>query len=239
MGRRLTLGVVSRKRGKRLVGRKSTNGLGRSTKPLGIGAWGQLFASRTLVALLKVFLLNPENAFYQRELVAAAAARLYAVQQELGRLERLGLIVKTPRGNRAYYKADRSHPVFEDLKRVIVKTVGLGDALRDALTGHNGSVRVAFIYGSYARGQEKPGSDIDLLLIGSLTPRDAAAVLGPVGRELGREFNSVVYSPDEFRRKVQAGHHFLTEVLRGPKMYLIGSQDELASFAGSRASASA
>ncbi|MGH2372818.1 MAG: nucleotidyltransferase domain-containing protein [Candidatus Methylomirabilaceae bacterium] len=229
MKRKLTAG----RRAKRAhpASRGPTNRIGRFTNAVGGNGWGQLFVSDTLVALLRVFLLNPENAFYQRELADAAGTGLYAVQQELARLERVGLVVKAPRGNRAYYRADRSHPAFEDLKRVVIKTVGLGDALRTALAQVKDRVRVAFVYGSYAKGQETAGSDIDLILIGSLTSKEAAAFLGSVARELGRQFNVVVYSPQEFAKKSRDGHHFIMEVQKAPKVFLIGSQHELANVA--------
>ena len=199
---------------------------------IGGNGLAQLFASETLVALLRVFLLRADDSFYQRELADASGARLYLVQRELGRLERAGLITKAPRGNRVYYQANRGHPAFEDLKRVFLKTIALGEALRSAVSPLSDRVRVAFIYGSYASGQETAESDLDLFLIGELSSREAAAVLGPVGRELGRELNTAVYPPTEFRRKAREGHHFVTEVLRGPKVFLIGDEHELAELAG-------
>lgn len=212
--------------------RQSTNPIGESTNDIGDSGWADLFASRTLVALLTRFLLRPDEAFYQQEPVTAAGARLYLVQRELARLERAGLITKTPRGNRAYYQANRSRPAFEDLKRVFLKTVALGDALRTALAPLADRVRVAFVYGSYAGGQETAQSDIDLLLVGTLSAREAATVLGPLGRDLEREFNPAIYPPEEFRKKARAGHHFVTEVLKGPKVCLIGDEDALAGLVG-------
>jgi predicted nucleotidyltransferase len=93
-------------------------------------------------------------------------------------------------------------------------------------------VRVAFIYGSLARGEETAGSDIDLLLVGDLTLREASAVLGPVGRDLGREFNATVYPPEEFKTKAKEGHPFISEVLRGEKIFLIGDEIDLKGIAG-------
>jgi len=212
--------------------RKTTKTIGRMTKSIGDGGWEGLFASRTLARLLTTLLTRPDTAFYQKELVNDARTGLYAVQRELARLERAGLVVKTPRGNRVYYRANRSHPAFEDLKRVILKTMGLGHALRAALTPLANRVRVAFIYGSLARGEERAGSDIDLLLVGELTLRDASAVLGPVGRNLGREFNATVYTPEEFRTKATEGHHFISAVLKGEKIYLIGDEIDLKGLAG-------
>lgn len=199
---------------------------------IGENGWSQLFASETLVALLRVFLMRADDSFYQRELADASGARLYLVQRELGRLERAGLIAKTPRGNRVYYQANRNHPAFEDLKRAFLKTVALGDALRSALAPLADRMRVAFVYGSYTVGQETSESDVDLFLVGDLSSREAAAVLGPIGRDLGRELNTAVYSQTEFGEKVRDGHHFITEVLKGPKVFLIGGERELAELVG-------
>lgn len=228
MAVRAKRGGESRSKRARKPAPRTTNIVGQTTNEVGHSAFSQLFSSGTLVALLKVLLLRPEEAFYQRELADATGGRLYLVQRELARLERAGLVLKTQRGNRAYYAANRGHPAFEDLKRVFLKTVALGDALRAALAPLADRAHVAFVYGSYASGRENAESDIDLLLVGTLSAREAATVLGPLGRDLGREFNPAIYPPEEFRKKAHAGHHFVNEVLRGPKVFLIGDEDALA-----------
>jgi uncharacterized protein len=212
--------------------RRTTKSIGRTTKSIGNSPWAGLFASATLARLLTTLLTRPDNTFYQKELADAAGTGLYAVQRELARLEKAGIVVKTPRGNRVYYKANRSQPAFEDLRRVILKTVGLGDALRTALAPLANRVPLAFIYGSVARGEDTAGSDIDLLLVGDLTLREASAVLGPVARELGREFNPTIYPPEEFKTKAVEGHHFISELLKANKIYLIGDEDDLEGLAG-------
>ncbi len=211
---------------------KTTKSFGRLTKSIGNGGWAGLFASGTLARLLMTFVTHPETVFYQKELADGAGTGLYAVQRELVRLEKAGLVLRAPRGNRVYYRANRSHPAFEDLKRVILKTMGLGEALRTALAPLANRVQVAFIYGSLARGKETAGSDIDVLLVGDLTLREASAVLGPAGRDLGREFNATVYPPEEFRTKAREGHHFISAVLKGRKIYLIGDEIDLKEIAG-------
>jgi predicted nucleotidyltransferase len=198
------------------------------TKNIGHPGWEGLFASPTLARLLARFLTHPDTAFYQRELLGAARAQLYAVQQALGRLERTGIVTKRPGGNRVYYQANRAHPAFEDLRRVVLKTVGLGDALRAALAPVADRIRVAAIYGSLARGEDTLESDIDLLLIGSLSLRETAALLSPVGRRVGREFNVTAYPPEEFRQKARSKHHFVSELLVSEKIFLMGSADVLA-----------
>jgi len=211
---------------------RTTKNVGRTTKSVGDGGWSSLFASGTLARLLTVFLTRPEASFYQKELSEATEAGLYAVQRELARLEKTGLVIRTPRGNRVYYRANRSHPAFEDLKRVILKTIGLGDALRAALVPLSARVQVAFVFGSYARGEETAESDIDLFMVGDLSLKEASAALGPIGRDLSREFNPVIYSPQEFRSKGRKGRHFVAEVLEGKKVFVIGDEDDLEGLVG-------
>jgi DNA-binding transcriptional ArsR family regulator len=78
----------------------------------------ELFPNPALVEVLSLFLLHPEEGFYQRGIAEATDNVLRQVQRALQRIERAGLVTKTRRGNMVYYKAERMHPAFEDLKRV-------------------------------------------------------------------------------------------------------------------------
>jgi len=188
----------------------------------------QLTTKRSqLSSLAELFLLHPEEEFYQRDIAETTGNALLQVQRALKRIERAGLVNKTKRGNMVYYKADRMHPAFEDLKRVFLKTVALGDVLRDVLAPLADRVELAFIFGSLAQGRETAQSDIDLFLVGGITLREASRALGGVVSELGREINPVVYPVAEFKKKVKEGHHFMSELIQGPKIWLIGNEDEL------------
>lgn len=206
---------------------------GRSAKAVqfsrkgGTGGIGGLFAGRAVVALLRLFILSPTRDFYQREFVDLTGERLFLIQKGLARLIRAGVVDKTSRGNRVYYRANQSHPAFRDLKAVILKTVGVGDTLRAQLERVRDRVKVAFIYGSVARGEETASSDIDLMLFGDLSGREVASVFSPVKKMLNREINPSVYTPAEFRKKVRERNAFVTTVLREPKLFLLGDKRAL------------
>jgi len=134
---------------------------------------------------------------------------------------------KTKQDNMVYYIAGRMHPAFEDF----LKTVALGEALRQALAPLAEKGKLAFILGPLAQGRETPQSDIDLFLIGELSLREKTRVLGSIRPEPGRELNQVVYPTEEFKEKARENHHFITEVISGPKIWLIGNEDELANLA--------
>lgn len=210
---------------------KGTVGPDRRRIASGIGG---LFAGRAVVALLRLFILSPTRDFYQRELVDLSGERLFLIQRGLTRLIRAGIVDRTSRGNRVYYRANQSHPAFQDLKAVILKTVGVGDTLRAQLDRVSDRVKVAFIYGSVARGDETTSSDIDLMVIGVLSGREFASVFSPVKNMLNREINPSIYTPAEFRKKVRERHPFVTNVLKEPKLFLLGDERDLKAILGRR-----
>lgn len=188
----------------------------------------RLFPNPAVLDVLGLLLLHPDQQFYQREIADRIGCTVLQAQRALSRIQDAGLVEKNRRGNRAYYSARRSHPAYEDLRRVLLKTVALGDRLRAALRPVGNRVRLAFVYGSMAAGTDVVASDIDLLIVGQLSSRQAARILGPLGRDLDREFNPTVYPAEEFRSKARSGHPFVREVLSEPKIWLLGDDDELA-----------
>jgi predicted nucleotidyltransferase len=190
-----------------------------------------LFASATLGELLYLFMLEPGREYYQRELQRLSGAHLRQLQRDLERLQRSGLVVCRTHGNRTYYRAVPAHPAFADLRAAVMKTLGLGNELGAALAGLGGAVTLAFIYGSFARGDEGVRSDVDVLIVGSATRREVAAALADVGRSLGRELNPVILTPADLTTRWRAGDHFITSVLAGPRIWLVGDDASLAALA--------
>ena len=191
----------------------------------------ELFSSQARVAILKLLLLNPGNRFYVREVASLSGQPVRAAQRELPKLEAIGLVEHTVDGNRKYYQVNRDCPIFPELKSIFLKTVGLGDELRKYLDGAEGAIRVAFIYGSYAKGEETTTSDIDLFVVGTIAARDLSSILAAARSELSREINPVVMTPEEFTRKVASGNHFVLSLLEEPKTFLVGNAEDLESLA--------
>ncbi len=190
-------------------------------------SFANLFSNRALVKTLSQFFLHPAKSFYQGEFVRETGCVLVQVQRALNRLEKADLISKSREGNRTYYKANRFHPAFEDLKRAFFKTVVFGDSLKEALQPLKNKVFFAFIYGSFARSEEGSESDIDLFIIGTLTMREVSALLGPFIRESNIEINPVVYPLEECKKRWKMNDHFIRQTFENPKIWLIGAEDEL------------
>ena len=185
-------------------------------------------------AILSVLFGHTDEAFYLRQIVRTTGFGLGPVQRELKQLAESGIIRRTVSGRQVYFQANTDSPIFPELNSLIVKTGGLVDTLRNALAPMAGQLKVAFIYGSIARGEEGPRSDIDLLVVGNVAFEDIVANLQAAQKSLDREVNPTVYPLDEFKAKMRANHYFLASVLKGSKIYLIGDENELIRLASKR-----
>ena len=159
-------------------------------------------------------------------MVRATGTGQGAVQRELQRLTRAGIVRRSTRGRQVHFQANPECPVFPELRGIILKTAGVADVLRSALGPLADRVRVAFVYGSCARAEQRQGSDVDLCVVGEVTFAEVVAAIGPAQQKLSREVNPTVYPPAEFERKLAGGHHFLSRVVGGPKLFLIGNERE-------------
>lgn len=178
--------------------------------------------------MLAILFGDPARSFYANEIIALAGSGTGAVQRELARLERAGLVTTKRIGNQKHYQANRLTPVFHELSGLVEKTFGLGDALRAALAPLSDRIRAAFVYGSVAKREETPASDLDLMVVSDqLTYPDLFATLEAASGRLGRTVNPTIYTPDELARRIHRRNAFITRVLAQPKIWLIGSERDL------------
>ncbi len=186
----------------------------------------KLFANPTLAQILSLIFLNPEEEFYQLDIARKVQKALIQVQRAVKTLEEIGLIASTHRGRMVYYKAVRQHPAFEDLKRLFVKTIALGEGIHQALQPLQSKVYLAFIFGSVARGDESVDSDIDLCIIADITLKELSKALSPFSRGLQRELNPILFDPDKFQKRISENDPFMLEILQSPKIWIVGNEHE-------------
>lgn len=183
-----------------------------------------LFSSETRVKILSLFILNPHNRYYLREIIKLINAPLRAAQRELLKLEGLGLLIKKTEGNRIYYQINTGNFIFPDLKNLILKTAGFGEILRNSFLQEK-EIETAFIFGSYAENKETVSSDIDLFVIGTITGKKLQTYIRKLVKTYGREINPIIYTPAEFRKKKES--NFIDSVVKKPKILLKGNLNAL------------
>src|SRR5215471_7982541 len=206
----------------------STIVLGMSTT---IGLADLLFG-RTRGAVLALLYGRADQSFYTRELAREVGTSIGAVQRELENLSKVGLILRKSMGNQVFYQANRDAPIFPEMRALINKTIGIFGVLRSAIHPLSKRIVAAFVYGSVAREEETAQSDVDLMVIGKATLEEVLSRLSTAEKGTGRSINPTVYSLAEFKSKLAVGNHFLTSVLKGQKVFLLGDEDELRKVGG-------
>lgn len=188
--------------------------------PFGIGK------SKARRALLGLFFTNPDREYFPRQLERLTAIYVANLQRELVRLEGAEILESRRLGKLKLYKLNRKHPLYSELKSLVSKTIGLQEVIRGELSAVPG-IEAACIYGSFARGDERPSSDVDLLILGAVSEKALIRVARGLEKTLQREINYTLYTAAEWERRKSASDPFVQEVLRQPRIPLLGEPDAI------------
>jgi predicted nucleotidyltransferase len=182
---------------------------------------------RVRAEILRLLFADPSRELHLRELARLSGLAFGTLQGEVRKLSAADLLTSRRDGNRLYFRANASHPVFPELQALALKTTGLREQLVDALAGLGG-VDLAFVFGSAATGAFGAASDIDLMVVGPTGLRAISPRLRAVAERTGREVNPHVLAAPTLAAKARAGDVFISNVLAAPKMFVVGNADELA-----------
>ena len=184
-----------------------------------------IVSSRVKAEILHLLFGTRPTELHLRELVRQSGLSIGTIQQELRRLTRIGLVMARKAGNRVYYRANAKHPLHAELRSLVLKTSGVIGALPQALEDQ--PISLAFVFGSMARENTHAESDVDLMVIGSFGLRRLTHVLAGISDRIGRELNPYILTLEEFQTRKRRRDHFLTSILAGPKLFVLGGQDDL------------
>ena len=182
--------------------------------------------SKIRQGILTLFFTNVSQKYYLRELQRILDYSAGSIRRELLKFQKDNLFNTERVGNLLYYTLNTKHPLFKELRAIVCKTVGVGVSLRNALSSIN-KIKIAFIYGSFAAKHEKGTSDIDLMTIGNPDISLLNEKVAVLERRLQREINITVYSWEEYRHKKLAKSGFIIDLLKNPKIMLVGKEDDL------------
>jgi predicted nucleotidyltransferase len=184
--------------------------------------------SKVQQRVLALIFGHPERSFYTSEIVRRIRSGTGAVERELSRLERSGLVSVERIGNQKHFRANRESPVFAELQGLVLKTVGLTEPLRKVLQPYSNKIKVAFVYGSVAKGSDTAQSDIDLMVIGDeLTYSDLYSALQNAESLLQRKVNPLFLSVKDWKRKASQKDSFTNKVKAQRKLFILGSEEAI------------
>jgi len=196
-----------------------------------MGILAEILSSKIRAEIFRnLFGVKSEAALHMREIERRTGFAIGTVQKELHKLQRLDIITRLRDGNRVYYRANTVHPLYPDIRNIVLQTSGLADVIKNAL-GNEKGIKVAFVFGSFARQEEKANSDVDLMVGGDIGLRKLTALLMDVSGKIGREINPHIFSEKEFVKRKKGRDHFLNQVLESPKIFIIGTENDLAEMA--------
>ena len=184
----------------------------------------KIFASKVKASFFEILFGIDNNELHLREIQRRSGFAVETVRQEANNLESIDLLSKREDGNRTYYKANKDHPLYEDIHKIVIKTSGLKEILKKELD--NPEIQFAFVFGSMANGTSNSESDIDLFIIGDLGLRIVSEMTINSSSTLGREINPHTSTLKEFKTRLSKGNHLVNQVYNGPKIMIIGIEDE-------------
>ncbi|MCL4558900.1 MAG: nucleotidyltransferase domain-containing protein [Deltaproteobacteria bacterium] len=171
-----------------------------------------LFKSKIRKNILARFFANESKRFYINEMARLAGTTQGTCRRELNKLVDTGILKTSREGNLQYYRINTDYPLYNEFRTIIIKTVGIEASISNALRRVQG-IAYAFIFGSYARDEFKPESDIDVVVIGTVKEPHLVKVVADVEKSTGREINYHIYSLEEFKSKLRS-NSFMKNIIR-------------------------
>jgi predicted nucleotidyltransferase len=178
-----------------------------------------LITSRSRRKLLKIFFSHPDKRFYLRELEKKTGENINSLKRELSNLLQANLLKSYKEGNIKYYEINKDFPLYLELKRIVYKTIGLNDYLKEKLASYD-SIKLALIFGSIARNEERRESDIDLLIVGEISDDELSKTISAIEKDVSREINYLLMSQKEFLKRKKEGEPLLKRILTEEKIIL-------------------
>lgn len=162
------------------------------------------------------FFSNESRKYYINEMARLAGTSQGTCRRELNKLADMGLLVSSRAGNLQYYEINRKYPLYNEFRSIIQKTIGIEGILKERLQGMTG-VRFAFLFGSYVKNEFKPESDVDIVIIGTISEDRLVNLFRNIEAIIGREINYHIYSTKEFRSSLKASS-FIKNIIKNYKI---------------------
>ena len=175
--------------------------------------------------LLSLFFENEGNEYYLREMARITGVPATNIRRELKKLEEDKLFILNRRGNLLFYKLNKKHPLFKELKKILSQEIGIEFELK-TLFKNLKELDQAFIYGSYASRKNRTDSDIDIMIVGSPNKEKIEDKIVELEKRYQKEINYQIITPGVFNKKKKEKNPFIIEILKKDKIILGGNKNE-------------
>lgn len=184
--------------------------------------------SKVQQRVLALIFSHPQRSFYTSEIVRNVQSGVGAVERELSKLKRSGLVSVQRIGNQTHYQANAEAPIFEELRGLVEKTVGLAEPIRKSFEPYGDMIKSAFVYGSIAKGTDTAESDIDLMVIGdNLNYSDLYGAAQNIEIKLRRKVHPLFLSVEDWHLKTSSKGSVFHKISSSPKIFIVGSDKDL------------
>ncbi|NCN39544.1 MAG: hypothetical protein COY38_03535 [Candidatus Aenigmarchaeota archaeon CG_4_10_14_0_8_um_filter_37_24] len=187
----------------------------------------KLFTSVTRVSILQLLIFSGKS-YHLREISRNIKKSPIYVSKEIANLKNLGLINEAKTGKMRIFKVNKNSPIYTEIKNILLKTDFIGELIKENLNGQK--IKFAFIFGSFSRGEELEGSDIDLFVIGDAKENSILEIIQKLEKKVGREINLICWDEETFKNKMRGNNHLLMDIFQHQIIMLIGDEDELRKF---------
>lgn len=156
-----------------------------------------LISSKTRIKLLLKFFLNSNTTAYLRGLQTEFGESSNGIRQELNRLEKAGMLTSENSGNKKIFRANTTHPLFQEIRNILLKHIGLDHIVANVIS-RLGKVEQVYLAGKFARGLDS--SIIDLIFVGEVDKNYLVELIEKAEKIIERKVRYLIYSTQEFEQ---------------------------------------
>ncbi len=179
--------------------------------------------SRVRVKMLELFFCEEDEMFYVREITRRIKEEINAVRRELDRMLESSILKSEQRGNRLYYYLNKKYLYYQELQRMVAKSIGLGKKIRK-LRHKLGQLDYVMFSGKFITGRRPNRDEVDVLVIGDVVLTELEELMKKEQERLGREVNYAVFSLDEFDFRKVRRDPFIMDILYSNRIMIIGDE---------------
>lgn len=178
----------------------------------------KLFGSKTRVKILSLFVKNPNNDFFIREITRKLKERINSIRRELTNLEKMKILKSTKKDKKKYYSINEDCNIIDELSALIIKSSIVSKQKVVQEIKRLGNVQLAALSGIFTRSDSK----VDLLIVSDkVDKKKLTKIIDDLEKEQGQEINYTVMSKMELEHRQHIKDQFLSSILDGKHKILI------------------